>query len=257
MFRSLVLTFALLLSLVAVSYADVYTTASVPVQTADAPYDVGRSSYIHNALYFETALGFRYLNLDDTYYDESSYSFEKDRVYETDFSGFGPEFYARLGGVFSSRIALFGFLGIASMKSADYEYVEHDRNGVHYVEENSEGGIRFTYGAGLDVYFVRDPSNSLYGLYAGFFLGFVYYYLGDDDSAYDNVNKTSPWKDSYYSELATSVGFEFGKLWYLTNMWNAGFGAEMTFDFPDRVDEDEDNDNTYYTLSFKIMLVRK
>ena len=117
MFRSLVLPFALLLSLVAVSYADVYTTASVPVQTADAPYDVGRSSYIHNALYFEAALGFRYLNLDDTYYDESSYSFEKDRVYETDFSGFGPEFYARLGGVFSSRIALFGFLGIASMKS--------------------------------------------------------------------------------------------------------------------------------------------
>ena len=38
-------------------------------------------------------------------------------------------------------------------------------------------------------------------------------------------------------------------------MWNVGAGVQMLLDSPDRTDEDDEN--IYYTLAFKIMIVRK
>ena len=83
----------------------------------------------------------------------------------------------------------------------------------------------------------------------------AYFNLGDDDSYFDEERRTRPLDEAYFSQSAASVGFEFGKLWYMTDMWNVGAGVQMLLDSPDRTDEDDEN--IYYTLAFKIMIVRK
>jgi hypothetical protein len=249
--NALLLTFGL----AAVSYAGVYDYN--PSQASNGNYArQGQYSYIHNAFYFEASLGLQYLNISDEKKDEEEVFDESSRnIYETDFSGMGPEFSARFGGIISSRVALFCLLGISSMKTADYEYVERQKGKIRYVEKNSEGGIRFAIGGGVNVYFVRDPSNPLYGLYAGASFAIAYFNLGDDDSYFDEERRTRPLDEAYFSQSAASVGFEFGKLWYMTDMWNVGAGVQMAFDSPDRTDEKDEN--IYYTLAFKIMIVRK
>lgn len=246
----------LLLSLcfAAVSYAGVYDYNPSPA-TNSVYNNQGQYAYIHNAFYFEASLGLQYLNISDENKDYDDYSIRSKKVvYETDFSGIGPEFSVHFGGIFSSRVALYCLLGLSSMKSADYEYVERENGNIRYSEKNSEGGIRFAIGSGLNVYFVRDPSSPLYGLYAGASFAIVYFSLGDDESYYDQKRKTHPLDDAYFSQTASSVSFEFGKLWYVTDMWNVGAGVQMAFDAPDRT---EDDDNVYYTLAFKVMIVRK
>lgn len=253
--KSVLKPLLLSLGLAAVSHAGVYDNN--PSQAYDGTYsNQPNYSYIHNAFYFEASLGFQYVSISDKnkYDDDDYYSWRRNRVYETDFSGFGPEFSARFGGIIGSRVALFSYLGLSSMKSANYEYVEKEDGDVHFAKKNSEGGVRFGVGGGVNVYFVRDPSNPLYGLYVGASAGIIGYYLGDDDSEFDKRRQTESWDEPYFSESAVALGLEVGKLWHVTEMWNVGVASQLSLDSPQR---DEDDDNLYCILTFKVTIVRK
>ena len=125
---------------------------------------------------------------------------------------------------------------------------------LEFAKKNSEGGVRFGVGGGVNVYFVRDPSNPLYGLYVGASAGIIGYYLGDDDSEFDKRRQTESWDEPYFSESAVALGLEVGKLWHVTEMWNVGVASQLSLDSPQR---DEDDDNLYCVLTFKVTIVRK
>ena len=227
--------------------------------------DVGRVSYIHNAFYFEASLGMQYLNMhyENSETDYYTYYGPSGGVDETEFSGFGPDFTARFGGVFGSRVAVFSFLEIASLKWGDYTYSEKRKNEKTVSVDFSSDAFRFLLGSGLNFYFFRNPEHDLYGLYAGAAFGILYIHAGDEGSdKFDGLEYKDIDSDNLkFNEVGYSVSFEIGKLWYLSDLLNFGVALQASYDeLAQDSDDNYDRDieeSGIFTITLKVNFVRK
>ncbi|MCF0214868.1 MAG: hypothetical protein HUK21_00135 [Fibrobacteraceae bacterium] len=194
----------------------------------------------HRGLFFQTALGFSYLNTqyDDTYKSDyqrnCNYSSNSEEnpdqcrsveIYSHSFSGFSfPEVNVKLGASIGNMVVLFSTLDVGNVfghaKAQNTEYDENVTKGtVHSVDfddklsDKDAPGFEFAAGLGFYVYPFRNPQSPLNGLFIGTSSGLGGYIVtprGDYSTDLEFLN--------IYTR------YEIGKDWWITDTWSLGFG---------------------------------
>ena len=248
----------LTLALAVTSFASVYD--SNPSENISISSE---ANYIHNAFFFEFSAGPQYLHfLEDNTFQNTYYDYDYDLVLDTKerhkkfYEGYGPEFDFKIGGLFKSRLAVYAHFNYSNISDGKYRYSE--RRDGKYTEKiafNADAH-RFFVGGGTNFYFVRNPESIWYGLYLGGSMGFVIDYAGK--SIVRNFDGHTE-----FDEQGIAWTLETGKLWRVWDLLHVGIYGRAAMDAPIRFTDDDSGDSddeeniSYYTLSFGVVFTRK
>ncbi len=217
----------------------------------------------YNGFYMDFTLAFMISHFEskDTEYDYGYYSDFDTRVREHDFSGFGPAFNFKIGGIIKSLVAAHATIDLA-LGNGTHEYTE---NGMLFQDKNATQ-FRFFIGGGATVYPFRAPESPMNGFFVGASIGYEFsvisfeeYTVRDEYGLYDDFGES-------IGDVGIGLKFEIGKLWNINERWNIGVAGLFNYDFSlleesaneyDFDYDDEDYSVSSYSFWIGVRLVRK
>lgn len=225
-----------------------------PVASTPAP-----GAY-YNGFYMDFTLAFMISHLENK---ETEYDYYSDspRIEEHDFSGFGPAFNFKIGGIIKSLIAAHATIDLA-LGNGTHEYRE---NGLLF-KDNNATQFRFFIGGGATVYPFRNPESPMNGFFVGASVGYEFSVISfeeyvelDEDGYYDSYGEAT-------GDIGIGLKFEIGKLWSISDRWNIGAVGLFNYDISlleesaneyDYDYDDEDYSVSSYSFWIGVRIVRK
>lgn len=220
-----------------------------PVASTPAP-----GAY-YNGFYMDFTLAFIISHFESK---ETEYDY---RTEEHDFSGFGPAFNFKIGGIIKSLVAAHATIDLA-LGNGTHEYREH---GMIFQDKDATQ-FRFFIGAGATVYPFRDPESPMNGFFVGASVGYEFsvisfeeYVVRNEYGYYDDYGEAT-------GDIGVGLKFEIGKLWNISERWNIGVAGLFNYDLSlleesaneyDYDYDDEDYSVSSYSFWIGVRLVRK
>ena len=209
----------------------------------------------HNSFFFGINIGARYTKLSyqqyEEYFDEDSKMWvvgDKGNSTSRRFKGLGPDIGLKFGGVVASRLALYCNLELSSL---DGKYkATRTENGTRKARADFEtDAVRFAIGGGSSFFLNNDTNSAFYGLFAGISASIMFEDAGLTSTYYDH-------EELEISESGIAFGLELGKIWRISDSWNAGIVGKATLDGSIR-DGDSGNSSDCYTVALGLTVMRK
>ena len=199
------------------------------------------------AFFFSTNFGVRYMRLAYQSLDDIE-SLSKDNATTSKFSGFGPDLGLKIGGVIAGRLAMYFTMEFATLDgtfeatNVKLQYNEPSKD----VEFNTDA-IRFTLGGGTALFLSSDTASALYGTFVGVSASL---FVGE-------AGKINPDNEELeIDETGLAFALEVGKVWRLSENWNAGIVAKGSLDGTVR-DGTSGNNTDCFTIGLSLVALRR
>lgn len=215
--------------------------------------ETGRNG--HNAFFLAINLGVRYEKLSyreyKEFWDEESESWiigDKGNSSHRSFKGYGPDFGVKIGGIISSRFALFCNLEFASLNGDFKASRTVDGKKKSHADFETDA-IRFALGIGTEFFLTTDTTSILQGVFVGVTANIIVNDAGLISSSYDH-------EELEISDTGLAFGLELGKVWPVSETWNVGLIAKGAIEGAVR-DGDSGNNSDCYSLAVSLVAIRK
>ena len=199
------------------------------------------------AFFFSTNFGVRYMRLAYQSLDDIE-SLSKDNATTSKCSGFGPDLGLKIGGVIAGRLAMYFTMEFATLDgtfeatNVKLQYNEPSKD----VEFNTDA-IRFTLGGGTALFLSSDTASALYGTFVGVSASL---FVGE-------AGKINPDNEELeIDETGLAFAMEIGKVWRLSENWNAGIVAKGSLDGTVR-DGTSGNNTDCFTIGLSLVALRR
>ena len=199
------------------------------------------------AFFFSTNFGVRYMRLAYQSLDDIE-SLSKDNATTSKFSGFGPDLGLKIGGVIAGRLAMYFTMEFATLDGT----FEATNVKLNYNEPSKDGefntdAIRFTLGGGTALFLSSDTASALYGTFVGVSASL---FVGE-------AGKINPDNEELeIDETGLAFAMEIGKVWRLSENWNAGIVAKGSLDGTVR-DGTSGNNTDCFTIGLSLVALRR
>ena len=199
------------------------------------------------AFFFSTNFGVRYMRLAYQSLDDIE-SLSKDNATTSKFSGFGPDLGLKIGGVIAGRLAMYFTMEFATLDGTfEATNVKLNYNEPSKDVEFNTDAIRFTLGGGTALFLSSDTASALYGTYVGVSASL---FVGE-------AGKINPDNEELeIDETGLAFALEVGKVWRLSENWNAGIVAKGSLDGTVR-DGTSGNNTDCFTIGLSLVALRR
>lgn len=199
------------------------------------------------AFFFSTNFGVRYMRLAYQSLDDIE-SLSKDNATTSKFSGFGPDLGLKIGGVIAGRLAMYFTMEFATLDGTfEATNVKLKYNEPSTDVEFNTDAIRFTLGGGTALFLSSDTASALYGTYVGVSASL---FVGE-------AGKINPDNEELeIDETGLAFALEVGKVWRLSENWNAGIVAKGSLDGTVR-DGTSGNNTDCFTIGLSLVALRR
>ncbi len=199
------------------------------------------------AFFFSTNFGVRYMRLAYQSLDDIE-SLSKDNATTSKFSGFGPDLGLKIGGVIAGRLAMYFTMEFATLDGTfEATNVKLNYNEPSKDVEFNTDAIRFTLGGGTALFLSSDTASALYGTFVGVSASL---FVGE-------AGKINPDNEELeIDETGLAFAMEIGKVWRLSENWNAGIVAKGSLDGTVR-DGTSGNNTDCFTIGLSLVALRR
>ena len=199
------------------------------------------------AFFFSTNFGVRYMRLAYQSLDDIE-SLSKDNATTSKFSGFGPDLGLKIGGVIAGRLAMYFTMEFATLDGTfEATNVKLNYNEPSKDVEFNTDAIRFTLGGGTALFLSSDTASALYGTFVGVSASL---FVGE-------AGKINPDNEELeIDETGLAFALEVGKVWRLSENWNAGIVAKGSLDGTVR-DGTSGNNTDCFTIGLSLVALRR
>lgn len=199
------------------------------------------------AFFFSTNFGVRYMRLAYQSLDDIE-SLSKDNATTSKFSGFGPDLGLKIGGVIAGRLAMYFTMEFATLDGTfEATNVKLNYNEPSKDVEFNTDAIRFTLGGGTALFLSSDTASALYGTFVGVSASL---FVGE-------AGKINPDNEELeIDETGLAFAMEVGKVWRLSENWNAGIVAKGSLDGTVR-DGTSGNNTDCFTIGLSLVALRR
>ena len=199
------------------------------------------------AFFFSTNFGVRYMRLAYQSLDDIE-SLSKDNATTSNFSGFGPDLGLKIGGVIAGRLAMYFTMEFATLDGTfEATNVKLNYNEPSKDVEFNTDAIRFTLGGGTALFLSSDTASALYGTFVGVSASL---FVGE-------AGKINPDNEELeIDETGLAFAMEIGKVWRLSENWNAGIVAKGSLDGTVR-DGTSGNNTDCFTIGLSLVALRR
>ncbi len=254
----------IVLSLAVAAYAGMYASQNnppvqSPVPPPGQPMPVTQSPQQqvqrHNGFFFAAEIGARYMKVSykeyEDYWDEKSQMWivgDDGNSVSRRFRGYGPDLGLKIGGIISSRVALFCNLEFSAL-DGNFKG-SHTYNGKKQSKADFDtDAIRFAFGGGALVFLNSDSMSFLNGVFVGATASITAEEAGLSSGYYNH-------EELEISESGLAFGLQFGKVWSISDSWNVGFAAKGSLENGIR-DGSSGNASDSYAIAVDLIVLRK
>lgn len=196
--------------------------------------------------FFSTNFGVRYMKLAYQSYEDIESS-DKEDASTSKFRGFGPDLGLKFGGLIGGRLAMYCTMEFATL---DGNFKANVKDNYHKTSKDYDfdtDAIRFTFGGGTTLFLSNDTTSALYGTFVGVSASLFIAEAGLIDPDVDELE---------IDESGLAFAMEIGKVWRLTDSWNAGLVLKGSLDGTIR-DGASGNNTDCYTIGLSLVALRK
>ena len=199
------------------------------------------------SFFFSTNIGVRYMRLAYQSLDDIE-SLNKDNATTSKFSGFGPDLGLKIGGVIAGRLAMYFTMEFATLDGTfEATNVKLKYNEPREDVEFNTDAIRFTLGGGSTLFLSSDTASALYGTFVGVSASL---FVGEAGKINPDIDELE------IDETGLAFALEVGKVWRLSENWNAGIVAKGSLDGTVR-DGTSGNNTDCFTIGLSLIALRR